>query len=111
MSLVPVTPSFTQNIQNYTPKSFWKRPEGPFGMVVLVAIIVGAGVGLYVILPFLITLLTNTLYAGALAAVLIAVLWCVQSHLSRGGQEPVSKHGAVVRRVGGGDRSDRYSAQ
>jgi len=75
MSLVPVTPSFTQNLQNYTPKSFWKRPEGPFGMVVLAAIIVGAGVGLYVILPFLITLLTNTLYAGALAAVLIAVLW------------------------------------
>jgi hypothetical protein len=75
MSLVPVTPNFTQNLQNYTPKSFWKRPEGPFGMVVLAAIIVGAGVGLYVILPFLITLLTNTLYAGALAAVLIAVLW------------------------------------
>ena len=75
MSLVPVTPSFTQNLQNYTPKSFWKRPEGPFGMVVLVAMIVGAGVGLYVILPFLITLLTNTLYAAALAAVLIAVLW------------------------------------
>jgi len=75
MSLVPVTPSFTQNLQNYTPKSFWKRPEGPFGMVVLAAIIVGAGVGLYVILPFLITLLTNTLYAAALVAALIAVLW------------------------------------
>jgi hypothetical protein len=75
MSLVPVTPNFTQNLQNYTPKSFWKRPEGPFGMVVLAAIIVGAGVGLYVILPFLITLLENTLYTVALAAVLIAVLW------------------------------------
>ena len=75
MSLVPVTPSFTQNLQNYTPKSFWKRPEGPFGMVVLAAIIVGAGVGLYVILPFLITLLTNTLYAAGLVAALIAVLW------------------------------------
>lgn len=75
MSLVPVTPSFTQNLQGYTPKSFWKRPEGPFGMVVLAAVIVGAGVGLYVILPFLITLLTNTLYAAALAAALIAILW------------------------------------
>ena len=74
MSLVPL-PNFTQNLQNYTPKSFWKRPEGPFGMVVLAAIIVGAGVGLYVILPFLITLLTNTLYAGALAAALITILW------------------------------------
>ena len=75
MSLTPVTPSFTQNLQGYSPKSFWKRPEGPFGMVVLVALIVGAAVGIYVILPFLITLLTNTLYAAALTAVLIAVLW------------------------------------
>jgi hypothetical protein len=75
MSLSPVTPNFTQNLQNYTPKSFWKRPEGPFGMVVLAAVIVGAGVGLYVILPFLITLLENTLYTVALAVVLIAVLW------------------------------------
>jgi hypothetical protein len=75
MSLVPVTPNFTQNLQGYTPKSFWKRPEGPFGMVVLAALIVGGGVGLYVILPFLVSLLTNLLYAGTLTAVLIAVLW------------------------------------
>jgi hypothetical protein len=74
MSLSPVTPSFS-GLQGYTPKSFWKRPEGPFGMVVLVALIVGAGVGLYVILPFLIALLANTLYAVALAAVLFAILW------------------------------------
>ena len=70
-----ISPNFMQNVQNYSPKSFWKRPEGPFGMVVLAAIIVGAGVGLYVILPFLITLLENTLYAIGLAVALIAVLW------------------------------------
>lgn len=75
MSLAPGTPVFSQNLQGYTPKSFWKRPEGPFGMVVLVALIVGACVGLYVILPFLITLLTNTLYAIGLTAMLIAILW------------------------------------
>jgi hypothetical protein len=75
MSLSPVTPNFSQSLQGYTPKSFWKRPEGPFGMVVLVALIVGGCVGLYVILPFLITLLTNTLYLIALAAVLFAILW------------------------------------
>jgi hypothetical protein len=44
-------------------------------MVVLVALILGGCVGLYVILPFLITLLQNTLYAAGLAAVLIAILW------------------------------------
>src|ERR1017187_3689658 len=75
MSLSPITPSFTQNLQGYTPKSFWKRPEGPFGMVVLAALIIGTGVGLYIILPFLITLLQNTLYAIGLTAALIAVLW------------------------------------
>ena len=48
MSLMPVIPNFTQNLQGYTPKSFWKRPEGPFGMVVLAALIIGTGVGLYV---------------------------------------------------------------
>jgi hypothetical protein len=77
MSLSPITPSFSSGLPPYSPKSFWKRPEGPFGLVVLVALIVGAAVGLYVILPYLITLLTNTLYAGALAAVLVAVLWLV----------------------------------
>jgi hypothetical protein len=75
MGLSPVTPNFTQNLQGYTPKSFWKRPEGPFGMVALAAVIVAGGVGLYVILPFLITLLTNTIYAAALAGVVIAILW------------------------------------
>ncbi len=73
MSLSPVTPSFS--VQGYTPKSFWKRPEGPFGMVALVALIIAGGVGLFLILPFLIVLLTNTLYAAALAGVLIIILW------------------------------------
>jgi hypothetical protein len=75
MSLAPVTPSFTQNLQGYTPRSFWKRPEGPFGIAALAALIIGGGIGLYMILPFLITLLTNTIYATALAAVLVAILW------------------------------------
>ena len=83
MSLMPVTPNFTQNLQGYTPKSFWKRPEGPFGMVVLAALIVGAGIGLYLILPFLITLLTNTLYAGALTAVLVVILWLASNRSFR----------------------------
>jgi hypothetical protein len=77
MSLTPGTPSFTQNLQGYTPRSFWKRPEGPFGVVILIALIAGGCVGLYVILPYLITLLTDTLHAAYLAAALIAVFWLV----------------------------------
>ena len=77
MGLSPVTPNFTQNLQNYTPKSFWKRPEGPFGMVALVALILGGAYGFYIILPFLITMLTDTIHMVALAAILIAILWLV----------------------------------
>ncbi|MGA9673594.1 MAG: hypothetical protein WBQ94_30665 [Terracidiphilus sp.] len=77
MGLSPIVPSFSQNLQGYTPKSFWKRPEGPFGMVALGALIIGGAVGLYAILPFLISLLTDTLHMVALAAILIAVLWLV----------------------------------
>jgi len=77
MGLSPVTPNFTSNLQNYTPKSFWKRPEGPFGMVVLVTMIAAAAYGLYLIEPFLISLLTDTLHMVFLAGILIAVLWLV----------------------------------
>jgi len=75
MGLSPVTPNFTQNLQGYAPKSFWKRPEGPFGMAFLAALIVGGGIGLYAILPFLINLLTDTIHAVALGAVVVAILW------------------------------------
>ena len=44
-------------------------------MVALVLIVLAGGYGLYVILPFLITLLQNTIYAGFLVGVLAAVLW------------------------------------
>jgi phage shock protein A len=77
MGISPVTPNFTQNIQNYTPKSFWKRPEGPFGMVVLAALIIAGAWGLYSILPFIISFVTDLLHAVVLSVVLIAILWLV----------------------------------
>jgi hypothetical protein len=77
MGLSPVVPNFTQNLQGFTPKSFWKRPEGPFGIVALCGLIAGGAFCLYEILPFLISLLTDTLHMMALAAILIAVLWLV----------------------------------
>jgi hypothetical protein len=77
MGISPVTPSFSQNLQGYTPKSFWQRPEGPFGMVVLAALVAAGGYGFYVILPYIISLLQDTIHAIALGAVLIAILWLV----------------------------------
>lgn len=54
-------------------KSFFARPEGKTGMVVMAA---GFGAGaftLYHFLPFLITLLENTLYAGLLGGALVVL--------------------------------------
>jgi phage shock protein A len=59
--------------QNYTPKTFWERPEGVTGQIFGVALIGGAGYLLYKALPYIITLLQNTIYAALLgvAAVMI----------------------------------------
>lgn len=51
-----------------TAKSFWERPEGKPGAVVLAAGAVGAVYGLYAYLPKIITLLENVYTAGALIA-------------------------------------------
>lgn len=77
MSLSPITPNFSQNLQGYTPKSFWKKPEGPLGMAVLAAMIVAGGYGLYVALPYIISLLQDTIHAVALGAVVAAMLWLI----------------------------------
>lgn len=56
-------------------KSFWERPEGTTGAFVLVGGLAVLGYGLYKFLPFLITLLENTLYAVFLGVGLFAVIY------------------------------------
>lgn len=59
-------------------RGFWERPEGVTGRLAIVAGIVASGVGLYYLEPYLIKLMENTLYMGALGAgifVLSAPLW------------------------------------
>ena len=51
-------------------KSFWERPEGTTGKVFLGLIGLGALFGVYHILPVIIVLMQNTLYAGFLFAAL-----------------------------------------
>jgi hypothetical protein len=58
-------------------KGFFQRPEGKTGLLFLVAGIVAAGWGLYLALPFIIVLLTNTLHAMALAAAIALVVFLV----------------------------------
>ncbi len=59
------------------PKSFWKRPEGKTGMLFMGLLGAGGLYGLYKALPFLITIVENTLYLGILLAVLGALIYMV----------------------------------
>lgn len=47
-------------------KSFWERPEGTTGMIVAIALLFFGATVLWVLLPYLISLMTNILWAGAL---------------------------------------------
>ncbi len=57
------------------PKSFWKKPEGTTGALVLAIFVVGGGYLLWTLLPTLITLLENTVYAIILGVACIALLY------------------------------------
>jgi hypothetical protein len=56
-------------------QSFWKKPEGKAGAVVAALLGAAALTGLYKALPFIITLLENTLYTVGLLTALGAVLY------------------------------------
>ena len=75
MSLTPVTPTnLGQDI-----KSFWARPEGKTGMIAL-AILAGALVyGWGMIVPFIVSMLADTLHMVFLALMLAAVLFVLFS--------------------------------
>ena len=54
----------------FTPKSFWAKKEGTTGMIVAAGAIVGGGLLLFKLLPFIIVLLSNAIHAAILAIVL-----------------------------------------
>jgi len=58
-------------------KSFWQRPEGITGAVVLAGVLLGGGVLLLNLLPVLIALASNTLYLAGMLAVLAAIVYMV----------------------------------
>jgi hypothetical protein len=62
---------------NATSKSFWEKPEGKTGMIGLAAIITGAAILLYKLLPFLITLTSNLLHFSLLLLALGALIYVV----------------------------------
>ena len=59
------------------PKSFWSRPEGITGTIVLGGLLIGGGVLLYKFLPLLISLATNIFYFLGMMLVLGAIIYMV----------------------------------
>lgn len=74
MSLTPTTPDFKANL-----KTFWQRPEGKTGAVILLATILAGIYGFSMILPWMIALLANTVEAAALGGVLFVLLYTVSN--------------------------------
>lgn len=64
-------------MENLKPKSFWERPEGKTGMLFTGLLGAGALYGLYKVLPYLITIVENTLYLGVLLAVLGVIIYMI----------------------------------
>lgn len=62
---------------DFSKKSFWKRPEGVTGALVLGGLLLGGGYLLYQILPTLILLASNVLYLALMLAALGAILYMV----------------------------------
>jgi hypothetical protein len=59
------------------PKSFWSKPEGVTGTIVLGGLLIGGGVLLYKSLPYLISLTSNLLYLSGMLLVLGAIIYMV----------------------------------
>ena len=67
--LIPQVP------RDYKPKTFWERPEGITGQIVAVAAVAAGGYGLYHLLPAIIRLLENVVYAALLGAAAVALVY------------------------------------
>lgn len=71
--------STTPNFSNFSPKSFWKKPEGKPGMILMAALGIAGAYGLYLALPFLITLVSNLIELGVLIGVLVGMIMLVMN--------------------------------
>jgi len=60
-------------------KGFFQKPEGKVGKVFLWLMGIGAAIGLYMLLPYIIILLTNTLHALLLLGALFLLIFVVTS--------------------------------
>ncbi len=62
-----------------TAKSFWEKPEGKAGMGVIALMVAGGGLVLYKLLPYLITIATNTIHLGILVGIIGVVGYTIMN--------------------------------
>jgi hypothetical protein len=74
MSITPSAPNLGQDL-----KSFWSRPEGKTGMIFMVLAAAALVYGWGQIVPFIVSMLADTLHMVYLAAILGAILFVVFS--------------------------------
>lgn len=74
MGITPSAPNLGQDL-----KSFWSRPEGKTGMIFIVLTAAALVYGWGMIVPFIVSMLSDTLHMIYLAAILAAVLWVIFS--------------------------------
>ncbi len=63
--------------KEFKPKSFWQRPEGVTGMLVLAGLVIGGGFLLVTFLPLLKALVASTLGLAAMLVALGAIIYMV----------------------------------
>jgi len=61
----------------FSGKTFFQKPEGKVGLVVIILSVIAICIGLYYLLPFILILLTNTLHAMFLIGVIALILFLV----------------------------------
>jgi predicted nucleic acid-binding Zn-ribbon protein len=64
-------------MEEYKKKSFWKRPEGKTGLIVLIAFVIGGGILLFNVLPAIIALTKSILGLSAMLFVLGAIVYMI----------------------------------
>lgn len=60
---------------DFKPKTFWQRPEGKTGMVIMIALLVGGGILFASFLPAIIALAQNTVYLVLMLMALAALIY------------------------------------
>jgi len=70
-------------MEEYKKKSFWKRPEGKTGLAVMIALVVGAGILLFNVLPAIVALTQSILGLSAMLFALGVIVYMIADPRTR----------------------------